>query len=483
MGVHATLTPLNTTESNPLLTLKFDSPKTAKAIKVQLFEMDENMEGEGGEDDIIAIFEGEIKDRKFKGRLIREVSTPRSAPSFRFKFEGETQEHTLRIPSGRGEDEKGAYEIGVKITRHENMTSKARTTDAYVSPAPAFVRNLPESKRIAEHRPIVVFLANQGDKFYDGARKFWQPVADRLEVRKSLQSVIDFLNVNSSSETKDGMELGKWGQVNIVTHATEQGWAAIGLLAKDDPPEVNARMIEEKLHDLRLALTTDKVDDKLAVVFRGCNVGRVERFLRASRQLFGGKCSVCAPKFAQYYGFQWGKTKPDRVRVTQAWEYFEEDFNYFVPWPTPVRGKKSKVWARPKLPKAKAIIRRLQAKYPDKADEKEWAALVEKKRHDSTIPKWLPFPLVLEDKSLLKNYKRIASERVKNITEDEDGDPVNPSEYSWKIKKPKEQKDGSYLVECLGSTYRIEVRRLLRDAEGNIAVPKLANRDHYGRVP
>ena len=478
--LHAALSPLNITKGDPLLTLKFDSHKTATEVKVQLVEMDEGITAEKGTDDIIAIFEGKIEDYKFKGRLIRKASPPKGAPSFKFQFEDDSQQYDLLIPSGRGEDEKGAYEIGVKVSRYAGRDRRKRKLyEEFISPAPAYIRNLPAANQVAQQRPVIVLLAGGEDGgFYSAAKQFWEPVSDRLEIKGSLEEVIDFLNNNSTEKTKDGMELGAWGDVNIVTHANEDGWAQIALFSGEGPG-VNGKAMEQNLRDPRLAIKTKNVDDKTRIIFRGCNVGKSKRFLNAARKLFGGKANVCGPKFIQVY--TWESTE----NITHGWEYFEENFNFYVPWP------KTRGWSKPRLPSDKEILRRLKEKYADKADDKEWAKLIKSGRHDSTSPwqssfsytkAYTGYKTATSYKELLKTYKDDLRSDIKAALTAEDG-RGSFEDYYWSIQPPQKQEDeGAYNVKAVGTRYRIEVRRKLLGPDGKPAVPALGNPDHYGNA-
>ena len=219
--IHAALTPLNITDSKKeVLVLKFDSPATATDVRVQLVESDAN---EGGRDDLIGIFEGKIvKPCRFKGRLIREGEAAPDFPSLKFQFEDDATVYDLKIPSGRGEHEHGAYEICVKIDG-----KVAGRISNFISKAPVFIGGLPQSNVAAQHRPRLTFLGCSAkeakDPFYRGARPFWEPVSDGVAYGLTLEQIIDFLNKNATRKTRDGLEYGDWGEINIVSHANEEG--------------------------------------------------------------------------------------------------------------------------------------------------------------------------------------------------------------------------------------------------------------------
>jgi hypothetical protein len=476
-----------------VLTLTFDAPSSASEMKVQLLELD--ADDGGGEDDVIAVFEGKLVKGKFKGRLIRKATPPYKAPTFQFQFAGDSEVHTLAIPSGRGEKETGAYEIGLQATRVTWRKGKMVTFD-FVTKTPALIRS-PEARTIAEQRPVVAFLAGSGDAFYTRAEMFWEPISDHLRVFPSLEEIVDHLNRGWTEKSKDGMELGAWGQVNIVTHANEEGWTELKLFSDDErgafysviqdalldegawEEKLKARKltasslerIEHKERRQKLQVTSDKIDDKTSIVFRGCNVGRSPNFLKIVRKLLKDKPSVSAPKYLQTYQ-SLNVVTEDEERLAYVWEWFQENFYFDVPW----RNTKTK----PSLPKAAAIVSRFKKTYPGAASDKEWKGLVDKGRHDSKKPLRYAITYTTFD---LEDYEKKLKEAIRSdIDEWNKNNEVQRiyEEYAWKISKPVEEGD-AYVIKALGTKYRIEVRRPLKDAEGKVVVPDLSNTDHYGK--
>ena len=494
--IHATLTPLNITDpKKEILVLKFDSPTTARDVRVQLVESDAN---ESGRDDLIGIFEGKIvKPCRFKGRLIREGEAAPASPSFKFQFEDDAIVYDLKIPSGRGEQEHGAYEICVKI---DGIV--AGRPSNFISKAPAYIRGLPQADAVAQHRPVLTFLgcsAKKGkDLFYRGARLFWDPVSDnKLTYVLALEQIIDFLNKNATRKTRDGLEYGDWGEINIVSHANEEGWTSLLLFKPSKTQEevaVDAKSLEDNKTDPRLAVTSKNVDDKTHIVWRGCNVGRNQEFLNKVRELFGGKCRVSAPKYIQWYEVKWSLIKEPKkkpVKVIHAWEYFVENFYFDLPWPVPEKRKlppeKRKLPPKkPKLPKVDACAARLEAKYPGKATAPQWKTLIKNKksRHDSERPLVFNSTVKLQEK---EKSKKVARERLQAYR----APGFRYEDYYWRIGNPvvlKENEDGysegyRWKVLCRGTKYRLEVRRPLRDVNKNIVVPSLSDPGHYGHSP
>ncbi|MDH4267530.1 MAG: hypothetical protein OEW45_18035, partial [Deltaproteobacteria bacterium] len=376
--IHAALTPLNIDDpKKDTLVLKFDSPLSARNVRVQLVEMDAN---EGGTDDLVAIFEGEIVNpRKFQGRLIREGETAANAPSFKFQFEHDATVYEFKIPSGRGEHEQGAYEIGVKV---DGTVGGAISN--FVSSAPAFIRGLPQANQMAQHRPRVTFIARkEGKGFYGAAKLFWEPVSDGIRYQLSLEQIIAFLNNNSTQKTKDGLEYGQWGEINIVSHANEEGQTTLRLFKKKSLI-VSPQSLKDNENDPRLEVTPGNMDNKTSIIWRGCNVGKSQEFLDKMRALFGGQCRVYGPKYIQMYDSAWSLTKESgkkkkKIKVTHAWEFFVENFYFDLPWPYP---------KKPKIPPPEACAAKLESKYPAKATTDEWRTLIKdkKSRHDSQKP-------------------------------------------------------------------------------------------------
>jgi len=493
--IHATLTPNNI--NNPQkqdLVLKFDAPLKAHKVTVELVEMDAKIKGEGGQDDIIAIFDGKIHNKKFQGSLIRKTKPQSGAPSFRFKFEGGSVIQ-LQIPSGRGEKENGAFEIGVKVSGIVSRIPKI-----FISKAPAFIRGLPQAKTVASHRPVLTFQARKGKNrdFYELARKFWGPVSDGLEYQMSMEHIIYFLENNKHNMTKDNLAFGKWGEINIVSHANETGWASLPLFDVQRNKKVvrtdykslkkHSNNSNLKFYNKNIKGPTAIIDSKTSIIWRGCNVGRNQKFLDEIRKLFGGKCHVYGPKYLQGYGarpvtsgekdLKTGKVM-NRQSLTHSWEYFMENFYFDIPWRNPKLVKK-KGWVKPKLPNEANSINKLKAKYknyPNAPNDAEWGKLFrdKKSRHDSNKPMRYNMLLEFRKKS---DYKKQARKDLKVHIDPDMG--YNYSDYYWQIRSPKKI-TGGWKVLCRGTKYRIEVRRPLRDPNsGKIVVPDLNKSAHYG---
>ena len=487
--IHATIDPPELLDpERGSLTLRFDAPKAARGVRVQLVELDKGIPGEGGADDIIAIFDGNIANKRFKGKLIRQAMLPPGAPSFNFQFEGDATPYHLNIPSGRGEDERGteargAYEIGVKVT-------KAKPVESYSSGVLTYIRNLPQADRVADQRPVMTFLTKAKDNsgFYQSAARFWEPPSDRMIVASSLEEVIAFLN-RPRGRTKDGMDFGPWGEVNIVSHGAEEGYAQIKLFKRSQQWGIDAKSLTDHQHDPRLRITTLDIDDGTTVVWRGCLVGKSAEFLQATRTIFGGRCTVYGPRYVQGYRFvQVGQ-------VTHAWEYFEENFYFDVPWKPAPAASGAAPWKRPpKLPPPRQIAARLAADHPGAATDEEWLQLVKSKksRHDSRPghPKTYLFdqPFARDDVPNRREAHRIARAAVQRELRGA------YDEYYWRITGPRLRNmngavDGLYHCLCKGTKYRIEVRRVLRDGQGghgDVVVPNLRNPvrpNDYGHLP
>lgn len=487
--IHATLTPLDIFDTKKeILVLKFDAPLTARNVKVQLLETDAN---EGGKDDLIAIFQGKIvKPRKFQGRLIRKGESSANAPSFKFQFEHDATVYELKIPSGRGEHEHEDYEIVLKVDG-----TVAGNIRNFVSKAPVFIRGLPQASQVAQHRPVVTFIARKSKKkFYGAARLFWDPVSDGISYNVSLEKIIDFLNHNSNQKTKDGLEYGKWGDINIVSHANEEGRTSLLLFT---PPKgkkkgklVTVKSLKDFKNDARLALTTKNIDDQTRIIWRGCKVGGTQELLIEVRKLFGGKCHVYGPKYIQWYETTFTVTRQPKkkpVKVSHTWEYFLENFYFDIPWPYPKKAK---------LPKPGKCAERLMREYPtikynhgakkgQTLDKAGWLALIKdkKSRYDTKKkPIFYPYLLLLEEKP--KYYKKVVRNQLKAYR----APFFKYEDYYWKIRKPRrlkkdeeDYKEGyRWKVPSRGAKYRLEVRRPLRDDNGNIDVPTLTKTKHYG---
>lgn len=466
-GIHVTLTPNIIAEPAKIpLVLKIDSPASAQDVKVQLVEMDSNIPREGGRDDVIAIFDGRIvpveggrrgkagekgkakKTGKFQGRLVRESEPQKGAPTFKFKFEHDGTIHELLIPSGRGEHEHGEYEIGVKISGE--VAGRSRT---FVSEAPAYIRGLPQANKQASHRPAVTFFAGKkkGDKYYKSANAFWYPVSDGIKYNMSLQEIIAWLSDNTNSKTKDGMDFGKWGEINIVSHATATGWTSLRVFKGNKKIKLSLKSVKKFKDDTRLALNSDDsgIDKDTTIIWRGCNVGKSQEFLEVVRKLFGGKSRVYAPKYYQQYEMKWieepKKGKKKTMKVTHAWEYFWEDFYFDIPWPDPKKGKKG--WRKPKLlPSKDACAERLMEEHPNAKykgganagktlDKKGWLTLLKSKKNRDDSKKPITYQNTIPFRGNPRNYRKLAIGGLKNY------DDFDHRDYTWQIKVMKLKKE------------------------------------------
>ena len=484
---HAVFTPGTQIKISDTLTMTFDSPKEADPVTVTLSEIDEWGSGGGkvtetGGEELIAEFKGKIEKGKFVGTLSKSgKSTTTGAPTMKLRFDGEaaSSAHSLPMPDATLANENGIFEVRVKVSGTINKKAKN-----FTAPSPVFVRNFKAG------RPVVAFITGSGG-FFAGADGFMEKYADGKFARSSVLEIREFLRTQSTAAG-----FGPWGEANAVSHGNAVEW-----VIKLEPGDANARHlrkwhVEEAAKDPRFApVITAALDKDSKFVIRGCAIGNDQGLLDQVRILFGGACTVLAPKFLQFY-----ETKGATAR-----ESFFEFFHFFAKAETP--------------PSDAVCVAELKKKFPSAGiSDKEWTRMLSSRAFDpngfrasdasgsadrkETIP-WKEELTVNHPATPKKKLADPAPDPVQDAAGKFDWagrakghfDTATPKENlettfdDWKFvegplqEKPIDLTSTKFIKELTGHRVRIEVRRELRDASGTPVKPDLTNPAHYGKSP
>jgi hypothetical protein len=171
----------------------------------------------------------------------------------------------------------------------------------------------------AVSRKVITFiLGPDTDKFYKSAHEYWrQPGRTDVLVTKlrTLTDVLDYLQKNPPPNGRS------WGQVNLITHANEEGGMGIKISAESQN-NVSPEELEEKIK----AGAIPKVDGSIVdyhtdVNVHGCAIGRSPEMLKELSQAFsGGKSDVYGPKDLQGYRFSGrGKSEKTQEFLVEYW--------------------------------------------------------------------------------------------------------------------------------------------------------------------
>ena len=165
---------------------------------------------------------------------------------------------------------------------------------------------------------ITFILGPDSDKFYRAAHEYWR-VPGRTNVlvtdQRTLTGVLNYLG---SHPAPNG---NSWGQINLVTHANEEGGMGIKLSEQSQ-----TNVSPEELDTQVKAGAIPKVDGSV-VDFRtninvhGCAIGRSPEMLQElSQAIGGGKAAVYGPKDLQGYKFSGrGKSEKTEEFLVEYW--------------------------------------------------------------------------------------------------------------------------------------------------------------------
>ncbi|HVZ34910.1 MAG TPA: hypothetical protein VG963_20930, partial [Polyangiaceae bacterium] len=153
--------------------------------------------------------------------------------------------------------------------------------------------------------PVIAFITGaESGAFFKFAANFWRQHADVVIERDgmSLQEIVQFLGSQSARINQETGNKG-WGEVNIVCHGNKVN-AFIALLKGATERDLRITTLDNALKKSPSAfnVTSLGLTQSSRVVFRACNIGnRPDLLARVKMDVFGGACSVKAPKFLQKY--------------------------------------------------------------------------------------------------------------------------------------------------------------------------------------
>jgi len=405
---------------------------------------------------MIAQFRGSIIDGQFQGRLHRRGRARRNAPILKVQFDGQDKTHELRIPAQRNEHENGVFEIMASVRGRIG-----RRTKRYRTLTPVFIR------QFRNRRPIISIIAGKGG-YFTHARQYWRRHADGVFKVANVQRVLKF--VRNAPESRG---YGVFGELNVISHGNRWEWL-IRLFSRQrrrrrrrrtpNPYHLGLQTLRDHANDARLLPRPDKdhIDDKSRIVLRGCVLGQNQALLDQIRTLFGGQAILYAPKYIQFYA-------SDSSGRLAPRESFHEQFFYYR------RGHRT--------PNNRAAAQSLEAKYPGRFSRREWLRLLKRKKvkKEKAGPgrfkydNWAHVPTrneVMADCRQAFNEKSV-DERAGSQFDD----------WLWKIRVRRRRGRRNYRAILTGKRIRIEVRSPLKEADGTLTLPDLANPGHYGRSP
>jgi hypothetical protein len=464
------MTPGIIRDPDTALNIRVLSPRNAQNVRLVLNEMDTwryrrdtMVEWSDAANDPIATFTGSIENRRFRIDELQQSEAPANAPVLKVRFHGDDTVHELPVPDSDLAEEGGEIEVGVEVNGQVTVRRRVRFLE-HETRQPVFVRNYGSSG--AQQRPVITFVVGR-DNYHQAARRFWRRRADGVIRRSNVESILDYLT-NQENLQRHGE--GKWGDVNIVSHANARQWM-IRLFAnrRFRPRHVDVNVLEEHGEDARLQAPGDgQADNQTRIILRGCVIGQNQRLLNRIQTLFGGNAHVYAPKYIQSY--QWFR----RGRNRWARENFEEFFFFYVP------GHRS--------PRLNECVRRMREKYPDAGiDDDEWRELLRGRGERTRKDKTEIFRFTLDfggdaPPTGRDNLTRVLTQEWPN---DDTVYDTAVADWRWRFRRQVRGRRGNrtYRVVCIGRRRRVEVRRPLRDADGNMVVPNINEQSHYGRSP
>ena len=168
------------------------------------------------------------------------------------------------------------------------------------------------------HKVITFILGPDSDKFYKSAHEYWRQSGRTDVLVTNLRTLVEVLNYLNDNPSPNGRS---WGQVNLVTHANEEGGMGIKLSG-----ESSNNISPEELDDAVKAGAIPKVDGSAvdfhtAINVHGCAIGRNPQMLsELSQAISGGKSDVYGPKDLQGYRFSGsGKSEKTDEFLVEYW--------------------------------------------------------------------------------------------------------------------------------------------------------------------
>lgn len=165
---------------------------------------------------------------------------------------------------------------------------------------------------------ITFILGPDSDRFYRAAHEYWrQPGRTNVLVldQRTLTGVLDYLGRHPPPNGRS------WGQINLVTHANEEGGMGIKLSEQS-----SNNLSPEELDTQVKAGAIPKVDGSVvdfhtSINVHGCAIGRSPEMLQTlSQAIGGGSATVYGPKDLQAYRFAGrGKSEKTEEYLVEYW--------------------------------------------------------------------------------------------------------------------------------------------------------------------
>jgi hypothetical protein len=170
------------------------------------------------------------------------------------------------------------------------------------------------------HKVITFILGPDGDPFYKAAHEYWkQPGRTDILVtsQRTLTGVLDYLK-----DQKHAPPNGRsWGQLNLVTHANEEGGMGFKL-SSESQSNISPEELDQKIKAGAIPKVDDSVIDRsTAINVHGCAIGRNPQMLKElSQAISGDKSDVYAPKDLQAYKYSGrGKSEKTEEYLVEYW--------------------------------------------------------------------------------------------------------------------------------------------------------------------
>ena len=478
----------------PLKVIFPKKPKNIDDVRLRVVEMDvwryggtkkkpkQLAEGGSTEHQTIAHFVGSLDNGKFEWTALKisdaKIDNP---PILKLQFcdrKGTAYaDAELAIPDASLRTESGELEFALQFNAYRKVTAKrwrriegSRKKERveyvyyqryyYKNDYPVFYRNY--GNNVPLPRPVLTFLSGKLDSYKRLARRYWKRRADGVLRRHTIEAIFDYLQNNVD---------GPLGELNVVSHANINQWLIrMFYSAGRKPGVVNIRSMRDFANDDRFSTPdADVLDRSSRVVIRGCVLGDNQELLNRIKALFGGRATVYAPRYIQWY-------QPVSQRRAGPAECFWDYWFFYV------RG------TRP--PGLNERVRMMMDKYPGHFDKKKWRRLLQNKgdrlhRKDKirkiVKEKWV-FHVRYDEKPLKKTRAQWLDD-LRSAWPDDPADSydTNTDDWRWFVGKRKYKKKwGHWRVYFTGRRCRVEVRQPLRDANGSLVVPNLYDRGHYG---
>lgn len=371
------------------------------------------------------------------------------------------------------------------------------------------------------HQVITFILGPDSDKFYKAAHEYWrQPGRTNVLVtnQRTLTGVLNYLN---SQKTPNGRS---WGQINLVTHANEEGGMGIKL-SEQSPNNMSPEELEEKVKAGALPkVDGSAIDSHTAINVHGCAIGRSSEMLKELSQAFsGGAANVYGPKDLQGYKFSGrGKSEKTEEFLVEYWavgfpakqarsrKQLVEDLNTTygagpgIDWGKAIAHAQTKtmpyhykfsVGNFTHVP-AKGDLgghRRLLSQVPDSAAWVRWSVKDESVTVDESGQEITTIEYNIkvrgDDRKLVDNTYSLtitnpipSKEQARKdwLAQQIGQDKVAKFSWTFRLRGPPSGQSGDATLSCEGERKVVRIERDLKDPTGAYAHPSREDPQHYG---